>query len=110
MPIISDLEINTTARSPDSRHGMASLWDELLLQIFGHLEMTDLLYVQCTSKHLLRAARDAQPQKGKCFEKAPSVAQAFSSGDSLSELLNGLPLTRSASKVAISSNNVLMTL
>ena len=110
MPIISDLELNTTACSPGFQYGMASLPDELLLQIFGHLERTDLLYVQCTSKHLLRAARDAQPRKMKCFETAPSAAQASSSSDLLSELLNGLALTRSASQVAISYSNVPMTL
>ncbi|KAK5087298.1 hypothetical protein LTR70_007241 [Exophiala xenobiotica] len=72
---------------------MVQLPVEIWVQVLDYLSPTDLLAVQRTSKRLLKISRDASIWRSKCFEEAPSAVHAFSNGDSLTDLLNGLSLT-----------------
>lgn len=75
---------------------MVQLPVEIWVQILDYLGPTDLLAVQRTSRQLLKISRDASIWRSKCFEEAPSAVHAFSNGDSLTDLLNGLSLTSEA--------------
>lgn len=72
---------------------MNRLPDEIWTQILDYLDPEQLLQVQAVCKSLRKLARDASLWRSKCFERAPSAVRAFSNGDSLSELLNGLSLS-----------------
>ncbi|KAK5945803.1 hypothetical protein PMZ80_003011 [Knufia obscura] len=72
---------------------MLELPVEIWVQVLEYLSPTDLLAVQRTNKRLSKISRDAAIWRAKCFEQAPSAVHAFSNGDSLTDLLNGLSLT-----------------
>lgn len=69
--------------------------NEIWTQILEYLEPSDLLNVQCCSRRLLKVGRDSQLWKAKVFEKSPSAARAFTRGNGLADLLNGLSLNTS---------------
>lgn len=73
---------------------MASLPNEIWVQILDYLEPLDLLKCQRVSTLMLELARDTSLWRSKCFEHAPSAVHAFSSGnpDSLTDLFNGLSI------------------
>lgn len=76
---------------------MSRLPNEIWAQILEYLEPSDLLNVQRVSRNLLKAGRDSQLWKAKVFEQSPSAAHAFSRGNGLADLLNGLSLSNTRS-------------
>src|SRR4051794_11930544 len=78
---------------------MATLPDEIWIQILDYLEPTDLLPIQRVSTRLLKIARDSSLWKAKCFEKAPSATRAFANTDSLTDLLSSLSINSRESQL-----------
>lgn len=88
---------------------MSRLPNEIWAQILDYLEPSDILNIQHLSRALLQVGRDSQLWKAKVFEKSPSAAHAFTSGNGLADLLNGLSLSsvsRSAESVGTSRTEV----
>ena len=77
---------------------MASLPDEIWVQVLDYLEPKHLLPVQQVNRRLLKIARDSSLWRAKCFETAPSAIQAFASTDGLADLLNSLSINGSKTK------------